>query len=541
MRALQSLRHVRTTYASYIAIFLSLAVCWCAAAWMASGLFSWRRVVDVVERERHLASVTAENIALNISQRLMHVRSVPVILSQDAGVVAALKGFGPDVAPSPLPAAENRQGWQEDVALQALTRRLSLVRDEIGLHTLFVLNAAGDCVAAGKTLELPDFIGVNYADRQYFLEARKSSRGRQFAVGRTDNIGALFYSKPVLASGQFVGAVVSRINVKSLTNLVLDQDVFVTDENGVVILATDAAIVMQALPGAMGAASDADHFESIYKRSTFDPLAMQTLPFGNAGDVVRWNDAACPYVYARCAVKDEPVTVHALRKLSQIDEITRDRYLWFGLASLAGVLLLALVFGMVAYIRSVSRHRRELLSLNEHLARQAHTDVLTGCANRRCFFEMLEAERQRCLRYAQPLSMLSLDIDHFKQINDIHGHPGGDQVLRHLVSVVENVIRPTDRLGRVGGEEFGILLPCTTACDAALIAERVRAAVEDSPAIYEHEAIAFTVSIGVSQWIFERRESVNEFVCRCDKALYEAKDRGRNQVRADASVAPLDN
>ncbi len=541
MQTLQLLRHVKATYARSIAVFLSLAICWCAAAWMASGLFFWRRVVDVVERERHFASVTAENIALSISQRLMHVRSVPVILSQDAGVVSVLKQFSPNVENSLLPAAKKSQIWKEDVALQALTQRLSLVRDASGLHTLFVLNAAGDCIAAGKPPELRDFIGVNYAYRQYFLEAQKNSSGRQFAIGRTDDIGALFYAKPVLASGQFLGVVVSRVNVKGLTNLVLDQDVFVADENGVVILAKDADIVLQALPGSRAMASGAYNFENIYKRESFKLLDMQTWPFGDAGDLVRWNNAACPYVYAQSTVKDELVTVYALRKLSQIAEITRDRYLWFGLAALTGVLLLALVFGMVAYVRSISRHRRELLGLNENLARQAHTDVLTGCANRRCFFEMLEAQRQRSLRHALPLSMLSLDIDHFKQINDIYGHPGGDQVLRHLVSIVESVIRPTDQLGRVGGEEFGILLPQTTACDAAVIAERVRAAVEDSPAIYEQEAIVFTVSIGVSQWIFEKRESVNEFVCRCDKALYEAKDRGRNQVRADACCALRDN
>lgn len=538
---LKSLQDVKVAYARDFGLFLLLAALWCVATWMLSGMFSWRRGMDVVERERRYAIVTAENIALNISQKLLHVRSVPIILSQDGGVVSVLEKFGPQVAKSALSAVENRTLWQGDAAIQGLTQRLDKLRDEIDLHTLFVLNAAGDCIAAGKPPESPNFIGMNYADRQYFIEAQKNNNGRQFAVGRTDNVGALFYAKPVLARGQFVGAVVSRINVKNLTNLVLDQEVFVTDENGVVILARDAGMLMKVLPGSRSLDSGSEVLEGVYKRKTFAELDFRPLPFGDAGDVVQWKTADHPFVHAQSSAKDELVTVHVLRNLGQISVINKERFLWFGLASLAGVLLLALVFGMIAYVRSISRHRRELLGLNENLARQAHTDVLTGCANRRCFLAMLEAERQRSLRQALPLSMLSLDIDHFKQVNDIYGHPGGDAVLRHLVSVVESVIRPTDRLGRVGGEEFGILLPHTTACDAASIAERVRAAVEESPAVYEQETIAFTVSIGVSQWILETQERVDEFICRCDKALYEAKDRGRNQVRADACCAPLDN
>jgi len=85
--------------------------------------------------------------------------------------------------------------------------------------------------------------------------------------------------------------------------------------------------------------------------------------------------------------------------------------------------------------------------------------IFQSCANRRSFLEMLEKERQRGKRHASTFSILSLDIDHFKRINDLHGHPGGDQLLRHFASSVEKNLRSTDLLGRMGGEEFGILLP----------------------------------------------------------------------------------
>jgi diguanylate cyclase (GGDEF)-like protein len=541
MQILKLLKHVVMAHAREFVVFLTLAFCWCTGAWIVSGVHAKQRIDDVLGRERNNAKIVAENIAFNINQNLMHVRSVPVILAHDSGVTSALLKLYSDSERLPLSVDEKRSLWDADAELRELTLRLGNIRDDVGLHTLFVLNADGDCIAAGKSPDLPSFIGLNYSDRQYFLAAQKNKNGRQFAVGRTDNIGALFYSTPVLAHGQFLGAVVSRIDIKSLTSFVLDQDVFVTDENGVVILARDSDILMKALPGARVLESGAEDFESVYRKSNFEQVELNPVQFEGFDDVVQWRNAKYPFIYAKYATKDELVTVHVLRDARQVFEIKSDRILWFGVTSFSGIISLALVFGIVAYVRSISRHRQELLCLNENLAQQARTDALTGCANRRNFFEMLEAERQRGIRYGLPFSMLSLDIDGFKQVNDIYGHPGGDQVLRHFVSVVEKMIRPTDCLGRVGGEEFGILLPQTTGLDAAAIAERVREAVEQSPARYEQEMICYTVSVGVSQWLFDEAESIHDFVSRCDKALYQAKGRGRNQVKIAEWCILLEN
>ncbi|MBF0209393.1 MAG: diguanylate cyclase [Desulfamplus sp.] len=516
-----------------IITFSLLIIAWFITAWFFSGKFTIDRIVEVVNREYSYANAMAENIAANINQRLVHVRSIPFFMASDQSVVSMLMQFGTDDAKSTMQMDEKRNLWLSDPELGLMTQRLNRIRSEINLHTIFILNAAGDCVAAGKMPELPVFIGVNYSDRKYFLEAQKGNNSRQFAVGRTDNMNSLFYSTPVLASGQFIGVVVSRTNLNNLTNLELGQDVFVTDENGVVILAKDSNLLMKALPGSNSLECSAEVIQALYKQNTIKKLDLHPLRFKGVDDVVLLKKNDVPHVYANATAKEELVSVHVLRDLTQILKIQNDRILWFITTSFSGILLLSLVFGIVAYVRSMSHHRRELLGLNENLALQARTDALTGCANRRSFFESLEAERQRGIRYTLPFSMLIMDIDYFKKINDTYGHPGGDQVLCHLVSLVEKIIRPTDQLGRVGGEEFGILLPQTTGLDAALTAERIRAAVETTPAVYEQAAIHFTVSIGLAQWKIAEKETLKDLINRSDIALYNAKNRGRNLVSVE--------
>jgi len=519
--------------AGKVIVLAVMAIAWCVAIWIASGILATHRINIVIKRESQIAQSAAETIAANIYQRLSQVKNIPIVMAFDPSIASILNRFSPSNKLLSLQINERRDLFLADPELNAMTQRLNEIRSEINLHTLFILNAGGDCIAAGKPPELPVFIGVNYSDRQYFLSAQKGNNGRQFAVGRTDNVNALFYSKPVLVSGQFIGAIVSRININNLTNLALDQGVFVTDENGVVVLAEDPDLLMKALPGSAVLKLHANDLERIYKKDRFEALDMMPWKLNVSSDAVQWGKSVYSFVYAHSTVKDDPVTVNVVRDLKEILDIQHERIIWAVLVSGVGILSLLLVAGSVLYIRSISNHRQELLCLNERLDIEARTDALTGCDNRRNFFELLEAERQRGIRYSLPFSMLSLDIDNFKNINDLYGHPRGDQVLCHFVSIIGKNLRLTDRIGRVGGEEFNVLLPQAAISEASLIAERIRGEVEKSSAVCEQQVISFTVSIGVAQWQLAEKETVNDFISRSDKALYEAKHSGRNQVKVD--------
>lgn len=155
-------------------------------------------------------------------------------------------------------------------------------------------------------------------------------------------------------------------------------------------------------------------------------------------------------------------------------------------------------------------------------------DSLTGAHSRRAVLAACADELARWSRYGKPFSLLILDIDHFKRVNDAHGHLAGDQVLARFVRLAESHLRSADRLGRYGGEEFMVLLPETDSAAAQAVAERMRAALDATP-----EAAGLphcTVSIGVTT-AQPGDKSVDALIARADAALYEAKAQGRNQVR----------
>lgn len=167
------------------------------------------------------------------------------------------------------------------------------------------------------------------------------------------------------------------------------------------------------------------------------------------------------------------------------------------------------------------------------LRRLALTDSLTGLSNRRHFFDRGAQELRRAARYDRPLAMLMLDIDHFKAVNDRYGHEAGDTVLRDLAQRLRGALRDSDLVGRIGGEEFAALLPETTAEEAVVLAERLRAAVAEAPL---GPGLAITASLGVAAAVPAEEEGVDPVLRRADAALYRAKAAGRNQVVLDDSL-----
>lgn len=164
----------------------------------------------------------------------------------------------------------------------------------------------------------------------------------------------------------------------------------------------------------------------------------------------------------------------------------------------------------------------------------AITDALTGTFNRRTFLDLADKEIARSRRSAAPLSLVMLDLDHFKGINDQHGHLGGDYVLKRFVDLTKICLRQEDLLVRYGGEEFCVLLPDTDVESAAVLADRVRTAIENSSFVFRHgktdKLIRVTVSAGVAQLEDDLTEEIGSLVARADEALYAAKEGGRNQV-----------
>ena len=189
-----------------------------------------------------------------------------------------------------------------------------------------------------------------------------------------------------------------------------------------------------------------------------------------------------------------------------------------------------LCIGLLWLTWMLRRELRRRYRAEQVLSELAATDALTGLANRRTLDQRLRLEWDRAQRSTEPLTLLMIDVDHFKAFNDRHGHHGGDEALRTVAQVIANNIRrPADLAARYGGEEFAVVLPDTDAKGAWVIAEHIRSGVEHLPRVAGAEQ-PITVSIGMSTWDKRSHLSLETLLLHADQALYEAKHTGRNRI-----------
>jgi len=272
----------------------------------------------------------------------------------------------------------------------------------------------------------------------------------------------------------------------------------------------------------------------------FDPTTRHYQAAINYG-ALAWlylNVAHDMYRYARTALRWRwavilavPVAVGslicALRVLSAlldprsvVEVMATDSALNLRTAFLAVALAMAFHATLVGLV--VARLVTELQRLSRH-------DALTGLLNRRAMEESLEAQLVRSLRTKEPFVVMMLDLDHFKHINDRHGHPVGDRALKHAAGLLQSAMRASDSLGRFGGEEFVLLLPNTPIDQAEVVAEKVRHLFESSPLANDSTTVKLSASIGVAQWR-DAADDISRVLSRADAALFQAKVQGRNRV-----------
>jgi diguanylate cyclase (GGDEF)-like protein/PAS domain S-box-containing protein len=190
--------------------------------------------------------------------------------------------------------------------------------------------------------------------------------------------------------------------------------------------------------------------------------------------------------------------------------------------------------GSLVYYAAIERDLTEYKKLQAHLENMATIDSLTGLANRQAFMQRAKNEFNRARRYARPLTVVMIDIDHFKAINDQYGHAAGDDVLRQAADICQSSLRGSDFMGRVGGEEFVLLLPDTPPTNAYYVAERMRTHLcETSIELENGTTLNITASFGVAP-MNEDDSDFDALLERADEAMYHAKHDGRNQVKSAA-------
>ena len=184
----------------------------------------------------------------------------------------------------------------------------------------------------------------------------------------------------------------------------------------------------------------------------------------------------------------------------------------------------------LAQKRLIEEQKEELEKKNILLKKMARTDMLTGLYNRMRFTEFVEQEIARARRTGEESCLVMLDLDHFKSVNDIFGHPNGDTILKWIAGVMKSQLRDTDILARFGGEEFTILLPGTSVEGAYNVAEKVRLAIEHCTFPGQMEKLKLTASFGITSLTADANATFDSVYREADKALYRAKDKGRNRI-----------
>ncbi|MEA3098462.1 GGDEF domain-containing protein, partial [Caballeronia mineralivorans] len=253
-------------------------------------------------------------------------------------------------------------------------------------------------------------------------------------------------------------------------------------------------------------------------------------------------DSTAPSLYDERTGLNSGLAAHIVHPLPNWAEIVsnqrRDRLLVFITA--LGVSLLAIVIA-VSYLRERRLHRAtrhladQLQSANTLLSAEARHDALTGALSRRYFLDTLRREVDLARSAGVPMSVAIADLDHFKQINDRFGHATGDRALEHFVRMCEEQLRASDGVGRLGGEEFGLLLPQTALADAHTVLERLRKCFNQEHCAYLPDDTTLSVSIGITE--LSDGDTAENLLKRADLALYAAKSGGRDRTE----VHPADS
>ena len=510
-------------------------IAWMLVAWFFTGKLTTEKIATLAERERDTATSSAETIGASVGRMLAHMRSIPKVLAKDPEILGILSHMGPEIPQSVLPRPEFKAMLERDRTLIRLNKRLEMSISDLDIDQILVMNAAGDCVASAGFFGDGSPNGVNYTDREYFQMAKRKGVARQFAIGRTSNTPGIYYSAAVIENNRFLGIVVVKIETSRLAKAIESPNAFISDEFGVIIVSGDETYYMKTMPGARVNELPGAIREKRYKRTEFAALDMRETTEGNVR-FVRLEGRQNPLLIASSDTQSDLLKVWFLSEVRDLDRVRHDGISRFFLLILAGGSLVISVYAGIAYLRRNAAHQAEIASinaelvkLNEELKIQARFDALTGCANRRYFLEELGVEIKRAKRFESQCCLAMFDIDHFKKVNDRYGHATGDALLKHFSQTVKSCLRETDFFGRIGGEEFALLMPQTPIAGGLQLAERVRQIVEQSAIPVDGIDLRCTVSIGVAEWLRDQ-ESGEAFLARADGALYQAKRSGRNRV-----------
>ncbi|WP_458131941.1 sensor domain-containing diguanylate cyclase [Pseudomonas sp. R3-41] len=375
---------------------------------------------------------------------------------------------------------------------------------------------------------------INLSSREHFQVHRNNpSQDKLFiskpVLGKISGVWSIQFTRPILSLNGFAGVIVLSIPIKFFTDFYEKINI---GQNGLIAL-----VGLDRVPRA--AASK--NLLNVKLEGLVLPKDKLYFYGSNPREgVIREASAftAMDSLVAYRRLKQTELIV--MVELSPADYLApyaeRRDFLVYS-AGISSALLVAFVVFVFFATKQHLGNAAALKQAHQALQHLVSVDLLTGARSRGDFYEALTVEFNRAKRHNTELSLIGFDLDHFKKVNDTYGHPVGDVVLKQIARVCSNMLRGHDVFGRLGGEEFGVILPHTDSKEALNVAEKLRLAVENTSIGTERGTIQVTISLGVSSAL-PSGDSPGQLVVRADDALYSAKRAGRNTVAA-APVNPL--
>ena len=349
---------------------IALLLAWWLACWLATG--AW--FDDETQEAYRAESLKAERFVTTSThdfERIVSLRTgLPKSLTRIPMVGQTLSRFGAEQPSSPTDEEERRRRWSVDPELAQTNRFLDASARDLGLDTLVLLNANGDCLAASNAGSERSSVGASYGDRNDFQSARAGRSGYQVIVDKKmPSVGLTLYA-PVIDHGHFIGAVIVGIPLAPFANLFEQTDAFLSDRNGVVVLARDPSLLLHALPGAPVGRLDVPARQALYQRTELPTLAL--TPWGNARypELLRVEGRIAPVILSSRSVADGGLTVSVLWPMPQLATLAQQRLLYAGALGTIGTLLMLLA---TAYVTRRREQRTMALALaqREQQATQA--------------------------------------------------------------------------------------------------------------------------------------------------------------------------
>ena len=354
-----------------------LMLLWCAAAWLWAESYTSKLKASSYRDGSAQAHLQLDGVAAEIDSSLKTLRSVPHILASEVAVKTQLNQLGSSATPSSLNYEERKRLWTQGSVRSGLQNFLVIAAAGLGADVIWIVDAAGDCIAASNSGKPTSFVGTNYSEREYFLQAREGRAGKQYAVGKVSKVPGFFYSYPVFnEKQQFIGAVAVKRDITDFRRWTTPNAAFITDSNGVVVLADNKDFEYRTMPDAKITFTSQQAKLAQYQRDHFAPLGVQAFESDRYPELVLLGDLSYPQILVSKTIVDANITVHVPRPLPELSRIESEQLWIFSLTALAGTMLIAAMSALALFVRAnrMARLSAESASIakSQFLANMSH-------------------------------------------------------------------------------------------------------------------------------------------------------------------------